>query len=116
MPTTDNHEQNSTIPHIEDDTTLITVFFHLAIWGRPDFAHAVRVLRRYVHNPSQKLWQGYQRVARYFVGTRDYRLVYGHPDPEDMPHLPNGYTDSDWSPDLDNRESPGAYIMFLYVQ
>ena len=86
---------------------------HLAIWGRPDLAHAVSVLGRYVHNPSQKLWQGYQRVARYLVGTRDYRLVYGTPDPEHMQDVPYGFTDSDWSADLDTRKSTGAFIMFL---
>ena len=86
---------------------------HLAVWGRPDLAHAVSVLGRYVHNPSPKLWQGYQRVAKYLVGTRDFRLVYGTPDPENMSHLPYGFTDSDWSADLDHRKSTGAYLIFL---
>ena len=86
---------------------------HLAIWGRPDLAHAVSVLGRYVHNPSEKLWQGYQRVARYLVGTRDYRLVYGTEDPLGLASTPYGYTDSDWSADLDHRKSTGGHIMFL---
>jgi len=86
---------------------------HLAIWGRPDIAHAVSVLGRYVHNPSEKLWRGYQRVARYLVGTRDYRLVYGTLDPEDLANEPYGFTDSDWGADLDNRRSTGAHVIFL---
>ena len=86
---------------------------HLAVWGRPDLAHAVSVLGRYVHNPSPKLWQGYQRVAKYLVGTKDFRLVYGTSDPENMSDMPYGFTDSDWSADLDHRKSTGAYIMFL---
>ena len=86
---------------------------HLAIWGRPDLAHAVSVLGRYVHNPSEKLWQGYQRVAKYLVGTRDYRLVYGTEDPLGLGATPYGYTDSDWSADLDHRKSTGGHVMFL---
>ena len=86
---------------------------HLAIWGRPDLAHAVSVLGRYVHNPSEKLWQGYQRVAKYLVGTRDYRLVYGTTDPLGLGAEPYCYTDSDWSADLDHRKSTGGHVVFL---
>ena len=55
---------------------------HLAIWARPDLAHSVSVLGRYAHNPSQKHWNSYVRVAKYLVRTKDYRLVYGTPDSE----------------------------------
>ena len=50
---------------------------HLAVWARPDLAHAVSVLGRYVHNPSVKLWEAYQRVCKYLVRTKDLHLVYG---------------------------------------
>ena len=54
---------------------------HLAVWSRPDLAHAVSVLGRYVHNPSQKLWLAYHRIAKYLIRTKDFRLVYGTNDP-----------------------------------
>ena len=50
---------------------------HLAIWARPDLVHSVSVLGRYVHNPSEKLWNAYSRIAKYLVKTRDLKLVYG---------------------------------------
>ena len=40
---------------------------HLAIWARPDLVHSVSVLGRYVHNPSEKLWSTYLRIAKYLV-------------------------------------------------
>jgi len=40
---------------------------HLAIWARPDLVHFVSVLGRYVHNPSEKLWRTYSRIAIYLV-------------------------------------------------
>ena len=53
---------------------------HMAIWARPDLAHCVSVLRRYVHNPSQKHLDAYLRVARYLIKTKDLRIVYGTHD------------------------------------
>jgi hypothetical protein len=41
----------------------------------PDLAHAVSVLGRYVHNPSQKLWLAYHRIAKYLIRTKDFRLI-----------------------------------------
>ena len=82
---------------------------HLAIWARPDPVHSVSVLGRYVHNPSEKLWSAYSRIAKYLVKTRDLKLVYGTPDIELMDLEPYGHSDSDW----DNRKSTGVYIFLL---
>ena len=85
---------------------------HLATWARPDLAHSVSVLGRYVHNPSLKLWAAYHRIAKYLIKTKDYRLVFGTKDPLGY-EFPYGYTDSDWGADLDFRRSTGSYIFFL---
>jgi hypothetical protein len=85
---------------------------HLAVWSRPDLAHAVSILGRYVHNPSQKLWLAYHRIAKYLIRTKDFRLVFGTHDPLQRTE-PYGFTDSDWAADLDNRKSTGAYLFFL---
>jgi hypothetical protein len=87
---------------------------HLAVWAQPDLAHSVSVLGRYVHNPSQKHWDSYVRIAKYLVRTKDYRLVFGTIDPEgiDSPYF---YTDSAWGDDLDERRSTGSFICFSTV-
>jgi len=82
---------------------------HLAIWACPNLVHSVSVLGRYVHNPSQKLWNAYSRIAKYLVKTRDHKLVYRTPDIELMDLEPYGHYDSDW----DNRKSTGVYIFLL---
>jgi hypothetical protein len=86
-------------------------FIHLAVWSRPDLAHAVSVLGRYVHNRSQKLWLAYHRIAKYLIRT-NFRLVFGTNDPLRRTE-PYGFTDSDWAADLDNRKSTGAYLFLL---
>jgi hypothetical protein len=70
------------------------------------------VLGRYVHNPSLKHWDSYVRVAKYLVRTKDYRLVYGTPDAENIDE-PYFYTDSAWGDELDERRSTGSYVCFL---
>ena len=86
---------------------------HLAVWARPDLAHAVSVLGRYVHNPSAKLWDAYQRVCKYLIRTKDLRLVYGTPDREGLQGILYGGSDSDWGGCLDDRRSTGSYLFFF---
>jgi len=57
---------------------------HLAIWVCPDLIHSVPVLGRYVHNPGEKLWNAYSRIAKYLIKIRDFRLAFGTPDIEKM--------------------------------
>jgi len=86
---------------------------HLAIWARPDLVHSVSVLGRYVHKPSEKLWNAYSRIAKYLVKTRDLKLVYGTPDIELMVLEPYGHSDSDWGGCIDDRKSTGVYKFLL---
>jgi hypothetical protein len=58
---------------------------HLAVWSIPDLDHAVSVLGRYVHNPSQKLWLAYRRIAKYLIRTKGLPPRLGHTRPA-APH------------------------------
>ena len=84
---------------------------HVAIWARPDLAHCVSVIGRYVHNLSQKHLDAYLRVAHYLIKTKDLRIVYGMHDTQGL--VLNGFSDSDWGADPDSYRSTGAYIFFL---
>ena len=75
---------------------------HLAILVRPDLVHSVSVLGRYAHEPSEKLWSAYSRIAKYLVKTRDLKLVYGTLDIELMDLEPYGHSDSDWGGCIDD--------------
>eukprot|EP00253_Pinus_taeda_P012443 PITA_12443 len=43
---------------------------------RPDIAHVVGVLRRYMSKPGKEHWTTVKRVFRYLHGTSDYGLCY----------------------------------------
>ena len=43
---------------------------------RPDIAHAVGVLSRFMSNRGKEHWTAMKRVFRYLCGTSDYGLCY----------------------------------------
>jgi hypothetical protein len=45
--------------------------------SQPDIAHAIRVLSRYNHDPSNEHMLGLKHVFRYPHGTKDWRLPFG---------------------------------------
>ena len=77
----------------------------LAVWSRPDLAHAVSVLCRYVHNPSPKLWLAYHRIVKYLIRTKDFRLVSITHDPLHRTE-PYGFKDRDWAADPTTANPP----------
>jgi len=74
------------------------------------------VLKKYVHNPSEKLWSTHSRIAKYLVKTRDFKLVFGTPDVELMDLEPYGHSDSNWGGSIDDRKIAGVYIFLLLFE
>jgi hypothetical protein len=60
---------------------------------RPDIAHAVGVVSRFMHNPGRPHWNVVKHIFRYLVGTQDYGIKLRPNEPLG----PVGYTDSDYA-------------------
>lgn len=43
---------------------------------RPDIAHAVGIVSKYLSNPSQAHWKAVKRIMRYLKGTINAKLAY----------------------------------------
>ena len=81
---------------------------------RPDIAHAVGVLSRFMSNPGKEHWTSVKRVFRYLRGTSDYGLCYqGRPGLERLLDI-RGFFDADWVGDLDQRRSTSGYVFSLF--
>ena len=76
------------------------------ICTRPDIAHAVGVVSRFLSNPSKEHWQAVKWILRYLRGTSKICLRFG----DDKPVL-CGYTDADMAGDVDTRKSISRYMM-----
>nr|GEU91101.1 retrovirus-related Pol polyprotein from transposon TNT 1-94 [Tanacetum cinerariifolium] len=62
------------------------------ICTRPDIAHAVGVVSRYMAKPGRGHWKAVKRILRYFKGTSDVALCFGDSD-----LIVTGYVDSDYA-------------------
>jgi hypothetical protein len=49
---------------------------YVMVRTRPDIAHAVGVLRRYMSTPGKEHWIVVKRVFRYLCGTKYYVICY----------------------------------------
>ena len=81
---------------------------------RPDIAHAVGVLSRYMSKPGKEHWTAIKRVFRYLRGTTDHAICYqGIAGPDRVLDV-HGFVDADWAGDLDQRRSTSGYVFSLF--
>jgi len=81
---------------------------------RPDIAHAVGVLSRFMSKPRKEHWTVVKWVFKYLSGTSDYGLCYqGRPGLDRVLDI-HGFVDADWAGDLDQRISTSGYVFNLF--
>jgi hypothetical protein len=56
--------------------SVVSHLMYEIVCSRPDIAHAVGVLRRYMSKPGKEHWTTVKRVFRYLCGTTNYGLCY----------------------------------------
>ena len=88
------------------------ILIHLSIWARTDLAHALSVLVRYVHNPSEKLLAAYDRIAKYLIKAKDIRIRFGSRDDKHRQGELYAFSDADWGGSLtiaDQRQHTSSF-------
>ncbi len=75
---------------------------------RPDIAHAVGVVSRYMNNPGKEHWMAVKWILRYLKGTTDQALCFGGSNISLQ-----GYFDADMAGDRDNRRSTTGYVFIV---
>ena len=73
---------------------------------RPDIALAVSVTNRYQSNPDEEHWIAVKNILKYLRRTKDLFLIFGG----DFELRVEGYTDSDFMSDPDDRKSTSGYV------
>lgn len=89
-------------------SSLVGALLYLSVTTRPDIAHAVGVLARYMAAPRTGHWTTAKGVLRYLAGTRNHGLVFGTTD-----KTLRGYCDADYASDTDTRRSTTGYVFLL---
>ena len=75
----------------------------------PNLSFVIGVLGRYQSNPGIEHWKMVKKVLRYVRGTTGLILTYKKSDTLEI----EGYSDSDFARDVDDRKSTSGYIFTL---
>jgi len=81
---------------------------------RPDIAHEVGVLSRFMSKPGKEHWIAVKWVFKCLHGTSDYGLCYLGRLGLDRVLDIHGFVDADWAGDLDQRRSTSGYVFNLF--
>jgi len=76
---------------------------------RPDLSFVTGVLGRYQSNPGIDHWKMVKNVVRYVRGTTGLMVTYRKSESLET----EGYSDSDFAGDVDDRKSTSGYIFTL---
>ena len=68
------------------------------VWTRPDVAHAVGVVSRYMDNPRKEHWQDVKWILRYLRDTSTHDLCF-----QGNQNILQGYVDADMAGDKDSH-------------
>ena len=75
---------------------------------RPDISFAISVTSRYQSNLGNDHWMAIKHILKYLKGTKDKLIIYGGNELQ-----VNGYTDSDFQSDPDDRKSTSGFVFTL---
>jgi len=77
---------------------------------RPDLAHAVGMVSRYMSNRGKEHWKAVKWILRNLQGTKSRGIVFERKDGADRVA---GFVNSDYASDLYKRRSTPGYVFTL---
>jgi hypothetical protein len=78
---------------------------------RPDLAHVVSVVSKFMHNPGKEHWNAVKWILRYLKGTSHFGLLFDKNLVKEIGVM--GFVDSDFVGDLNMRRSISGYVFSL---
>jgi hypothetical protein len=78
---------------------------YVMVCTRPDIAHAVGFVSKYMNNPGKEHWEEVKWILKYLIGTSTHALCFGGSDT-----VLQGYVDSDMEGDKDSKRSTTWYV------
>lgn len=100
----DRAEKESEMRHIPYSSAVGSIMYAM-VGSRPDIAHAVGLVSRFMSSPNTEHWNAVNWILRYLKGSSNYKLTFKKSDKFEV----KGYCDSDYAADLDRRRSITGY-------
>jgi hypothetical protein len=89
----------------------VGTLLYAAISTRPDIAFDVNRLAQHMQAPTVADAKACDRVFRFLAGTKNYGLLFGRKDSDDL--LVSAYADADWGSDQTDRKSVTGWIAMM---
>jgi len=102
--TQDDEEYMSKVPY----QSVVSSLMYAMVCTRPDIAHVVGVVSRYMSNPGKQHWLAVKWILRYLRGTTSQALCFGGSNTNLQ-----GYVDLDMAGDRDNSRSTTGYVFTI---
>ena len=99
--TTDEKEKMASIPY----SSAVGSLMYCMVCTRPDIAHAVSTVSRFLSNPGKEHWEAVKWIFKYLRGTSKLCLSFGGSKP-----VLEGFIDADMAGDLDGRKSTSGFL------
>jgi ATP-binding cassette subfamily B (MDR/TAP) protein 1 len=96
---TEEEKYMSTVPY----ACAVGSLMYAMVCTRPDIAHAVSVVSRFMSKPGKEHWKAVQWILRYLRGTSKFGLMFDQRAAN--PGQVVGYSDSDFAGDLDELKT-----------
>jgi transposase InsO family protein len=104
--TASDQEYMSEVPY----PSVVGSVMYTMVCIRPDIAHAISVLSRFMSKPGREHWLAMKWLLRYLCSTTNLGLVYRQ---QGEKVEVEGYLDSDYAGDHDTRKSTTAYFFLV---
>jgi hypothetical protein len=108
--TQEDEEDMSHVPY----ASAVSSLMYAMVCTRPDIAHVVGFLRRYMPKPGKESSTIVKRVFKYLCGTASYGLCYQGRLVLDIVVDIHGFVNAYWAGDMDHRRSTSGYVFSLF--
>ena len=102
------NESQASDKDIRQYQTIVGSIMFAMIETRPDIAFATSAVSRHSKNPSRTHMEAAKHILRYLSATKDRGITFGGGD-----LTIQGYSDSDWAGDKEERKSTSCYVFML---
>ena len=86
----------------------ISSLMYAMVYTRPNIAHAVGVVSRFMNRPEKQHWKAVKWILRYLKGSSDTCLCF-----TDASLKLQGYVNADFAGDIDSRKSTTGFVFTL---
>uniref|UniRef100_A0A2N9EPJ3 CCHC-type domain-containing protein n=1 Tax=Fagus sylvatica TaxID=28930 RepID=A0A2N9EPJ3_FAGSY len=99
-------ENMSKVPY----ASAVGCLMYAMVCTRPDLAHAVSTVSRYMANPGREHWNAVKWISRYLKGTAEHGILFSR---QPVTNSVVEYVDADYAGEVDDRRSTTGYVFTL---